>query len=77
MDVFGGVLAEECGRRLKEFFAFLILLETGRIRAAEPDPASPNGWRVNTWVKKGVLLGFRMGEIRDMSVGPLTFRDNS
>ncbi len=57
------------------FAAFLNLLETGRIRAAEPDPASANGWRVNAWVKKGVLLGFRMGEIRDMSVGPLTFRD--
>src|SRR5208337_2162415 len=40
----------------------------GEIRAAEPDPASPTGWRVNPWVKKGILLGFRMGAIVDMSI---------
>ncbi len=28
----------------------------------------PSGWRVNTWVKKGVLLGFRMGAVVDMSI---------
>jgi len=26
------------------------------------------GWRVNSWVKKGILLGFRMGKVVDMSV---------
>jgi 2,3,4,5-tetrahydropyridine-2,6-dicarboxylate N-succinyltransferase len=57
------------------FEAFLNQLETGRIRAAEPDASSTNGWRVNAWVKKGILLGFRMGDLRDMSVGALTFRD--
>jgi 2,3,4,5-tetrahydropyridine-2-carboxylate N-succinyltransferase len=31
---------------------------------------SPTGWRVNAWVKKGILLGFRMGAIQDMSVHP-------
>lgn len=45
-------------------------LNRGEIRAAEPDPTSPTGWRVNAWVKKGILLGFRMGEIVDMSVHP-------
>jgi 2,3,4,5-tetrahydropyridine-2,6-dicarboxylate N-succinyltransferase len=43
-------------------------LNTGTARAAEPDPGSPTGWRVNPWVKKGILLGFRMGTIVDMSV---------
>ena len=43
-------------------------LNTGAVRAAEPDPASKTGWRVNAWVKKGILLGFRMGGIVDMSV---------
>ncbi len=43
-------------------------LNAGRIRAAAPDPASPSGWRVNAWVKKGILLGFRMGALVDMSV---------
>jgi 2,3,4,5-tetrahydropyridine-2-carboxylate N-succinyltransferase len=43
-------------------------LNTGAIRAAEPDSSSETGWRVNPWVKKGILLGFRMGGIVDMSV---------
>ena len=34
-------------------------LNEGRVRAAEPDPGSPTGWKVNAWVKKGILLGFR------------------
>ena len=57
------------------FAAFLIALASGRIRAAEPDPAAVTGWRVNAWVKKGILAGFRMGNNVDMSVGTLTFRD--
>jgi 2,3,4,5-tetrahydropyridine-2-carboxylate N-succinyltransferase len=43
------------------------LLDTGAVRAAEPDPTSPSGWRVNTWVKQGILLGFRFGDTIDMS----------
>ena len=42
-------------------------LNEGRIRAAEPDPGSPTGWRVNAWVKKGILLGFRLGRTVEMS----------
>jgi 2,3,4,5-tetrahydropyridine-2-carboxylate N-succinyltransferase len=57
------------------FAEFLRALNTGRIRAAEPDAARPTGWRVNAWVKKGILLGFRMGANVDMSVGSLSFRD--
>lgn len=38
-------------------------LEWGEIRAAEPDPESPTGWRVNAWVKQGILLGFRLGQL--------------
>jgi 2,3,4,5-tetrahydropyridine-2-carboxylate N-succinyltransferase len=36
-------------------------LSTGRVRAAEPDASSATGWSVNTWVKKGILVGFRAG----------------
>ncbi len=50
------------------FASFKEALNAGRIRAAEPDQASPTGWRVNAWVKKGILLGFRMGAIVDMSI---------
>jgi 2,3,4,5-tetrahydropyridine-2-carboxylate N-succinyltransferase len=50
------------------FAAFKDGLNHGHIRAAEPDAGSPTGWRVNAWVKKGILLGFRMGGIVDMSI---------
>jgi 2,3,4,5-tetrahydropyridine-2-carboxylate N-succinyltransferase len=50
------------------FQAFKAALNSGEIRAAEPDTASPSGWRVNGWVKKGILLGFRMGAVVDMSI---------
>jgi 2,3,4,5-tetrahydropyridine-2-carboxylate N-succinyltransferase len=46
--------------------AFLELraaLEAGKLRAAEPDAVSPTGWRVNALVKRGILLGFRLGDI--------------
>src|SRR5512136_1864611 len=43
-------------------------LSSGAVRAAEPDASSPTGWRVNTWVKQGILLGFRVGTIVDMSL---------
>ena len=49
-------------------------LESGAVRSAEPDSASPTGWRVNTWVKQGILLGFRFGDLVDMSAG-LPFSD--
>jgi 2,3,4,5-tetrahydropyridine-2-carboxylate N-succinyltransferase len=44
-------------------------LNDGRVRAAEPDPSSPTGWKVNTWVKKGILLGFRIGRVVEMPAG--------
>ncbi len=43
-------------------------LDAGRVRAAEPDPGSPTGWRVNAWVKQGILVGFRVGGLEDASV---------
>jgi len=50
------------------FQSFKDALNSGEIRAAEPNPASATGWSVNAWVKKGILLGFRMGAIVDMSI---------
>ena len=49
-------------------------LESGSVRSAQPDPGSPTGWRVNTWVKQGILLGFRFGDLVDQSAG-LPFSD--
>ncbi len=59
------------------FREFRELLNRGSIRAAEPDPAEPTGWRINAWVKKGILLGFRMGGIVEMPAGssPAQFFD--
>ncbi len=50
------------------FQEFRAALNAGAIRAAEPDASAKTGWRVNAWVKKGILLGFRMGAVVDMSI---------
>ncbi len=50
------------------FDRFKAALNSGEVRAAEPDSSAKCGWRVNAWVKKGILLGFRMGTLVDMSV---------
>jgi 2,3,4,5-tetrahydropyridine-2-carboxylate N-succinyltransferase len=50
--------------------AFLQLrdaLEAGTLRSAEPDPTVATGWRVNPWVKRGILLGFRLGTLEAMN----------
>ena len=58
------------------FEEFKAALNSGRARAAERDDAGV--WRVNQWVKRGILLGFRMGTLVDMSVGEaLHFFDKS
>ena len=49
------------------FFELQRALGRGEVRAAEPDAASPSGWRVNAWVKQGILLGFRFGDVEDVS----------
>ena len=55
-------------------------LNSGEVRAAEPTEGIEGkthcGWKVNAWVKKGILLGFRIGQIENMSVdGTLLFFD--
>jgi 2,3,4,5-tetrahydropyridine-2-carboxylate N-succinyltransferase len=44
-------------------------LEAGQLRSAEPDATSPIGWKVNAWVKRGILLGFRLGNLVEMNSG--------
>ena len=43
-------------------------LSAGHVRAAQPDTSTPSGWRVNAWVKQGILLGFRFGDLVDASM---------
>ncbi|HKG80281.1 MAG TPA: 2,3,4,5-tetrahydropyridine-2,6-dicarboxylate N-succinyltransferase [Pyrinomonadaceae bacterium] len=49
------------------FEEFKSALNRGEVRAAERDASGK--WQVNSWVKQGLLLGFRMGAVTDMSVG--------
>jgi 2,3,4,5-tetrahydropyridine-2-carboxylate N-succinyltransferase len=49
------------------------LLESGELRVAEPDGA--NGWRVNQWLKKAVLLSFRIHSNRVMDAAPAPYYD--
>ena len=58
--------------------AFLTLRDAlclGTIRSAEPDAAAPTGWRVNAWVKRGILLGFRLGTLKEMGGREFSFID--
>jgi 2,3,4,5-tetrahydropyridine-2-carboxylate N-succinyltransferase len=49
-------------------------LEAGRLRAAEPD--SDGNWHAVPWVKRGILLGFRVGRIVESGQGDaLSFVD--
>ena len=43
-------------------------LEAGTVRAAEPDG---DGWKVNAWVKEGILHAFRIGRNAPMGSGGL------
>ena len=62
---------------LTVFKEFKSALNHGEIRAAERDPAGK--WLTNAWVKRGILLGFRMGVIIEMtpSGAPLQFLDKN
>ncbi|HWC65778.1 MAG TPA: 2,3,4,5-tetrahydropyridine-2,6-dicarboxylate N-succinyltransferase, partial [Thermoanaerobaculia bacterium] len=50
-------------------------LESGAIRAAAPDPASPTGWRADRAVKQGILGCFKAAAETEVSAGPFLFRD--
>jgi 2,3,4,5-tetrahydropyridine-2-carboxylate N-succinyltransferase len=60
---------------MESFLALREALERGELRSASPDPTAPTGWRVNAWVKKGILLGFRIGILQDFPAGALSFVD--
>lgn len=55
------------------FFKFRAALEQGEIRSAQKDE---NGqWKANTWVKQGILMGFGLGDIIDLSGDEFAFFD--
>ena len=55
---------------IQTFNEFKFFLNNGDIRAASPSMNEENksGWIANDWVKKGILLGFRLGELTDVSI---------
>ncbi len=54
------------------FLKFREALTQGKVRAAEKKDGR---WLVNTWVKQGILLGFRLGELAEMGDAGLSFVD--
>ena len=70
-----GAIGDESALRV--FLVFRAALESGEVRAASPDKGEPTGWRVNAWVKKGILLGFRLGVLKEFPAGSLSFVDKS
>ena len=54
------------------FNQFKAELREGRLRAAEKDESG--NWQTNTWVKKGILLGFKMGNMVNMSFSGESFQ---
>ncbi len=52
-------------------------LESGAVRAAEPDPAAPDGWRVRPEVKAAIIARFADRTAEEWTVGPFWFRDRA
>jgi 2,3,4,5-tetrahydropyridine-2-carboxylate N-succinyltransferase len=61
-----GTSADKAAAR-EAFFSLQRALGRGEVRAAERDSSTSSGWRVNGWVKQGILLGFRFGDTIDQS----------
>jgi 2,3,4,5-tetrahydropyridine-2-carboxylate N-succinyltransferase len=70
-EIFDSKPADYTEEHFRLFYEFKLALNSGAIRAAEPDPGSRTGWKVNGWVKKGILLGFRLGAVVDLSIDPV------
>ncbi|HYF39869.1 MAG TPA: 2,3,4,5-tetrahydropyridine-2,6-dicarboxylate N-succinyltransferase [Gemmatimonadales bacterium] len=70
----GPVPAGKERQALEAFQALKTALNTGTVRAAER--AADGQWRVNSWVKRGILLGFRLGRVEPAATGgPFPFYD--
>jgi 2,3,4,5-tetrahydropyridine-2-carboxylate N-succinyltransferase len=48
------------------------LVDKGELRTAEP---TENGWQVNEWVKKAVVMYFPIQKMETIEVGPFEFHD--
>ena len=64
-QLFDGPPEEFTGEHYELFEEFKRQLNAGQARAAEKIDGQ---WRVNLWVKRGILLGFRLGQVEDFSI---------
>lgn len=69
----GEVLPEHREEALQTFKRLMAALNAGTVRAAEKK--TDGSWQANAWVKRGILLGFRLGRIARMNSGPFPFYD--
>ena len=60
---------EETKKAIREVIE---LIDSGKLRTAEP---TADGWQVNEWVKKAVVLYFPIQEMKSIEVGPFEFHD--
>ena len=67
-----GMPSAELTHEVRALVAELVAaLEAGAVRAATPDDGIDGGWRVDAWVKTGILLGFRLPGMIDLRDGPI------
>jgi 2,3,4,5-tetrahydropyridine-2-carboxylate N-succinyltransferase len=66
------IMPETTGEVREAVEKALDLLDSGKARVAEkiPGAAGPNSWKVNQWLKKAVLLSFRLNDNRIFAGGP-------
>jgi len=60
---------EDSQKAIREVIA---LVDKGELRTAEP---TENGWQVNEWVKKAVVMYFPIQKMETIEVGPFEFHD--
>ncbi|MEO8227095.1 MAG: 2,3,4,5-tetrahydropyridine-2,6-dicarboxylate N-succinyltransferase [Gemmatimonadota bacterium] len=68
----GGLAGSEADARAA-FAELKAALNAGTVRAAER--GDDGVWRANAWVKAGILLGFRLGRLRQMAGAPMPYFD--
>lgn len=69
----GAVQPGDREQALQVFRRLMAALNAGTVRAAEKRP--DGSWQANAWVKRGILLGFRLGQITRIESGPFPFYD--
>jgi 2,3,4,5-tetrahydropyridine-2-carboxylate N-succinyltransferase len=71
-EAYAAIALRTIPRFASSFASLLDRLESGAVRAAVPEP--DGSWRVETWVKEGILVGFRTGRVVAMSDSDDLFR---